>query len=431
MLECGCAEYQILTRRAFLGSSLNFTAGLGAAGLLGLANAELLFAEPGPRATAKSVILFWMAGGQSHLDTWDPKPTAKTGSIESIETAVKGVRISEHLPRIAKEMASVSLIRSLTSKEGSHERASYLMHTGYRPIPNFQHSTVGSVIAKMKGRGNPDLPPYISIGGRTWPAGYLGSQWAPFHVANPDRPTQDIDYHSTVDDKRFQRRLRLLKRFDRRFYEQHKGREVIEAYAEHFQAAYDMMKSPAVAAFDMSRERHDVRAAYGETFFGQGCLLARRLVEVGIRFVEVVLPGWDTHRNNFETVKNLSGDMDRAVATLVADLRKRDLLDTTLIVLCGEFGRTPKVNENNGRDHWPRVWSGLIAGGGTVGGRVIGASSKAGHEVAKNPVTVGRLHATICKCLDIDPTRSNFTPEGRPIRVVKDEKDKPIGGLFS
>ncbi len=208
----GCREYNDLTRRGFLGLAGN----AGAASLLGLLSPSLLFAKSGPKATSKHVIILWMNGGQSHIDTWDPKPrTDAGGPFQAIDTVVKGIQISEHLPRLAKQFKDISLIRSLTSKEGSHERARYLMHTGYVPVGSFQHSTLGSTIWKMKGKVNPDLPAYVNIGNRAWQAGHLGSQFAGYHIADPDRATDNIAYHNGVNFTRFNRRLKLLRGLDR------------------------------------------------------------------------------------------------------------------------------------------------------------------------------------------------------------------------
>lgn len=428
MRDCGCREYHRLSRREFLTAA----AGFGAGGFLGLTAPSVLFGKVGPNAKADSVILLWMRGGQSHLDTWDPKPgTDQGGPFAAIETSVSGIRISEHLPLLANQFDHVSLVRSMTSREGSHERARYLMHTGYPPLGSFQHASLGSVVAKMRGRGNPDLPPYVSIGGKTWPAGYLGSRYAPYHIGNPSNATANLDYHRGVNARRFAKRLQLLKQFDRKFAKQYEGREVVEAYAQHYQAAYDMMRSKSAEAFDLSQEPEAVRERYGVTFFGQGCLLARRQVQVGVRFVEVTLPGWDTHTDNFETVERLCRDLDRAVSALLADLLERGMLERTLVVLLGEFGRTPKINNRSGRDHWPAVWSVMFAGGGVRGGRVVGGSSAGGEEVAGDPCEVGNLHATICRSLDIDWTEMNYAPDGRPIRIVKDKHARPIDGLLS
>lgn len=424
MQDCGCNEYNGLSRRQFLGA--------GAASMLGLLQPQLLYGALGPKATSKSVILLWMNGGQSHIDTWDPKPGTVTGGpFSAIDTAAKGVKIGEHLPRIAREFKDISLIRSLTSNEGSHERAQYLMHTGYMPLGSFQHSTLGSTVTKMKGPISPDLPAYVHIGSSMLPAGHLGSEYAAFQIETPEGATDNIHHHNSVTPDRFERRLALLRQLDKSFSGKHAKADVIKAYGDYYNAAHKMMKSPSATAFDLDLEKDPVREAYGKTFFGQGCLLARRLVQAGVRFVEVTLGGWDTHQENFERVKALCGDLDLAVAALINDLRREELLDSTVIMVCSEFGRSPQINGTQGRDHHPAVWSAMLAGGGLAGGRVIGESTPGGEEVARDPVRVGELHATLCKCLDIDPTIVNTAPDNRPIRIVENVKHKAIAALFS
>jgi hypothetical protein len=424
---CGCAEFNLLSRRRFLGLSAGFSAG----SLLGLLSPELLYGARGPGAKADSVILLWMNGGQSHLDTWDPKPgTATGGPFTAIPTAVKGIHVGQHLPLIAAEFKHLSLIRSLTSKEASHERAQYLMHTGYEPLGSFQHATLGSTVWKMRGAANRELPAYVTIGPQGYAAGHLGTEYAPYQITAPERSTENVDYHRSVDNRRFARRMDLLRALDKPFARRFGREEVIKAYADYYNAAHRMMHSPAVRAFDLTREPQAVRERYGTTFFGQGCLLARRLTESGVRFVEVALNGWDTHEDNFERVAGLCRELDQAMSALIADLRAKDRLHQTLIVLCGEFGRTPAINGNLGRDHWSRVWSAVLGGGGITGGRLIGESSPGGEEVARDPVQVGELHATICKCLDIDPAALNDAADGRPIRIVRNVMHAPILGLL-
>lgn len=428
-MECpGCRDYEQLSRRRFMGSAL----GAGAGTFLGLLRPEILYAQNKGPGQARNVILLWMGGGQSHLDTWDPKPgTDNGGPFQAIETAAKGIRISEHLPLIARQFKDLSLIRSLTSKEGSHERATYLMHTGYMPIPSFQHATLGSTAWKVLGKINQDLPAYVTIGRQSYPAGHLGAAFAPFQVQNPDRPAENVAYHYSVTDDRFRARLELASVFDAKFRQSHPGNEVIEAYRQHYLAARDMMFSPGVKAFDLAPEPDAVRSAYGFNYFGQGCLLARRLVQAGVRFIEVNMGGWDTHQNNFERVMELSGELDQAVSALVADLKRNELLGKTLLLVVSEFGRTPRITGENGRDHHPRVWSCALAGGGIVGGRVIGASTDDGEGVKDRPVSIPELHATICKALGIDPYTSFRSPDGRPIRIVQNDQVQPVSELFS
>jgi hypothetical protein len=417
-----------MSRRRFLGA----TCGAGAGTFLGLLDPRILYGQTEPDAKAKHVILLWMGGGMSHLDTFDPKPgTAQGGPFGAIETAAESIRISEHLPLLAKQFNDISLIRSLTSKEGSHERASYLMHTGYAPLGSFQHSSIGSVLSYMAERDNPDLPAYVSVSGQNWPAGHIGPAFAPFHVATPTDATRNIDAHRSIDAKGLNGRLDLLIDLDKSFAGRHRGDETIAAYAEHYRAALRMMRSRGAAAFDLTGESAELRQRYGMGPFGQGCLLARRLVQAGVRFVEVALDGWDTHQENFDRVRLLSTNLDTGFSALLADLRAKDLLDTTLIVLASEFGRTPTINGTEGRDHWPRVWTVGLAGGGVKGGKVIGESTAGGEEVADSPTSVGQLHATICHAMGLSHRQRNTGPDGRPIRVVNDRKAEPIRSLFA
>lgn len=426
--NCGCDDYNNLSRRSFLGT----TGALGAGAFLGLLDPRMLLADSAADAQAKCVILLWMNGGQSHLDTWDPKPGTETGGPTlAIDTAIKGIQISEHLPLVAKRFADVALVRSLTGTEGNHERATYQLHTSHAPLASFEYATLGSVFAKELVIDEPDLPAYVTINGKRWPAGHLGSKFAAFHIGSATEPARNLISHRSVDAKRFEARLKLLRRLDRKFADAHRQEEVIQAYADHYNAAYRMMKSPKAVAFDLTKERPEVREAYGMSPFGQGCLLARRLVQQGVRFVEVSLDGWDTHDDNFERVSRSCKTLDKALAALLADLRHQNLLHQTLVVLCSEFGRTPKINAKTGRDHWPRVWSVLLAGGGIAGGQVVGASDAGGYEVAERPVQIAELHATICHLLGVKSRKRLYAPDGRAVRIVEDRTAQPIGELLA
>ncbi|OQZ05845.1 MAG: hypothetical protein B6D36_08045 [Planctomycetes bacterium UTPLA1] len=427
----GCESYQRMTRRQWLRSAVGAA---GGATFLGLLDPRILYAAPKKKPDrAQSVILLWMGGGMSHLDTFDPQPGSDFGGpFEGIKTTADGIVISQHLPRIASQFKHLSLIRSMTSNEFDHDRATYLMHTGYQVLPSMKHSTLGSITAKYLGPSPHDanLPPYVSIG-IDWAAGYLGPKFAPYYVGAAERANENLVVPQGVGERRFNDRLKLLSEFDRSFRAKYPRHPVLDGFAEHYNAALLMMRPRTAKVFNLDAEPDAVRAAYGETSgFGQGCLLARRLVQYGVRFIEVALPGWDTHQDNFETVKAKSGELDVAVSTLIEDLRAKDLWDQTVVILTSEFGRTPNINGNQGRDHWPRVWSTVIGGGGLVGGQVIGASDR-GHEVADRPIRVGELHATICQALDIDWTRSNKSSEGRPFRVVNDHSAAPIAELFA
>ncbi len=427
MPNCGCENYEQLTRRRFLGAAGAFGAGT----FLGLWDPRTLLAKPQAGAPAKSVILLWMGGGQSHLDTWDPKPEhANGGSFQAIQTAAKGIRVCEHLPRLANEFSDISIVRSLTNKEGNHDRATYQLHTGRTPMASFQHSTYGSVAARELAGDSPELPPYVTINGRRWAAGHVGSAHAAFHIGSATEPAQNLSFHESVNSNRIKSRLNLLNELDKSFRKKHEREEVINAYAEHYRAAYRLMTSPASRAFDLSEEPAANRDWYGMTQFGQGCLLARRLVQEGVRFIEVNFGGWDTHQENFETVAAKCLILDQAFSSLVIDLRARNLLDQTLIVLCSEFGRTPIINKNSGRDHWPRVFSAVLAGGGIIGGRTIGASSRDGGEVRDRPVQVDELHTTICHQLGINSRKKIEAADSRPIRIVERRDAEPIKELL-
>jgi hypothetical protein len=422
----GCASYRRMTRRSWLGAA-------GGASFLGFLNPALLEAARSKRGrTADSVILLWMSGGMSHIDTFDPQPGEDVGGpFEAISTTADGISISEHLPRLAKSFKHLSLIRSMTSNEADHDRATYLMHTGYAPIASIKHSPFGSIVAKYKGPSeeDPNLPPYVSIG-IDWAAGYLGPRYAPYYIGNPNQGDANLVFPWGMAARRYNTRLEMLQEFDKSFTAKRRQNEQLNAYAEHFNAALLMMRPQTAKVFDLDAEPIPVREAYGATSgFGQGCLLARRLVQTGVRFVEVQNGGWDTHQDNFTRVSEKSAELDTAVSTLIEDLRRNDLFDRTVVVLASEFGRTPTINGNEGRDHYPRVWSTVIGGGGIQPGRLIGKSDK-GQAVADNPVRVGNLHATLCKALGIDATQTNHSPDGRPFRIIKDTDAKPIDALF-
>lgn len=430
MLCFGCDSYRRMTRRQWLARTLGAA---GGASFLGMLDPRILSAAP-PRKDRKAdaVILLWMAGGMSHLDTLDPQPGLEIGGpFEAIATSIDGVMFSEHLPRLAKELKHLSIIRSTTSNEFDHDRASYLMHTGYEVLPSMKHSTLGSIVAKNREQGRPDenLPPYVSIG-IDWAAGYLGPKYAPYYIGAAEGAVRNLHMPSGIGEQRFGDRLKLLHELDRGFRRRYPKNPALEAYAEHYNAALLMMRPKTAKVFNLDEEPDRVRMAYGaRSGFGQGCLLARRLVQAGVRFVEVALPGWDTHQNNFDTVREKCLELDIAVTSLLSDLRAKGLYDRTVVVLTSEFGRTPRINGSQGRDHYPQVWSTLIGGGGIAAGKVVGGSD-AGQAVADRAVRVGDLHATICHALGIDVGQINYSDEKRPFRVVREEWAGPILNLF-
>jgi hypothetical protein len=393
----------------------------GAAGALGWGDVAAAHAAH-LRKRGKACILLWMNGGPSQFETFSPlEGHANGGETKAIATNVAGIRIAEHWPEMAKVADRLAIVRSMTSKEGSHPRATYLMHTGYLPNPSARHPTLGSIVASQlaarDGGETADLPPVVRIGGRgrgDSGAGLLGMQWDPFELrAATQNPANT---RPQVEPKRHLERLALMERLEGGF-----AARLPEEAADHkslYRRATRMILSPDMQAFDLDAEPAEVREEYGAGDFAAGCLLARRLVEHGVSFVEVVANGWDTHDDNFSRVAKLAGQVDRPCAALLRDLDRRGMLADTLVIWMGEFGRSPRVNPRAGRDHFPRSFNAVLAGGGVQGGRVIGRTDAAGVEVVDRPVTVPDLFATFCRSMTIDPTVENMAPTGRPIRLV-------------
>jgi hypothetical protein len=388
----------------------------------------------------RSCILLWMNGGPSQADTFDLKPGHPNGGpFKETQTSVPGIRISEHLPSLAKQMENMSLVRSMKTKEGDHGRATFLLRTGYLPQGPIEYPALGSLVAKELSDDALELPSYVSIGSRrfvnpaAFRAGFLGPQYAPLVVGETGFGPENMDEGLKVPDLqrppgiasgRADARIGLLQGLEEKFAE---GRVGVAARSHRtaYERAARLMRSAASNAFNLNEEPASVRDAYGRSLFGQGCLLARRLVERGVPFVEVTLDNWDTHVKNFDAVKRLSGVLDPAWATLMKDLKTRGLLDTTLIVWMGEFGRTPKINGQSGRDHFPNAWSTVLAGGGIRGGQVVGKTSADATTIEDRPVSVPDLLATVCLALGIDPLKHNDSNIRRPIRIV-DKSNQPI-----
>jgi hypothetical protein len=404
--ECKCSRRTLLRKGFQAGVAVTFGQMLGLTSLL---------ASP---QKVQSCILLWMSGGPSQLDTFDPKSGVDTaGDFRSIATSVPGIEISEYLPLLAREMKDLAIIRSMTSKEGNHDRARYYVHTGYVPSGVTRHPSMGAIVAKELMDTSNRLPAYISINGPGVSSGLLGVNYAPFVIRDALRPMDHLEYAENVTAQRFEKRLALVEIMDSEFKNGRANHEFLEKEAV-YDRAVDLMHSPALSAFDVGLETGKTRDRYGNTKFGAGCLMARRLIEKGARFVEVEFDGWDTHVNNFTTIRGLSGELDPAFAALIQDLRSSGLLETTLVLWMGEFGRTPRINERGGRDHWPQAWSVVAAGAGIRGGQVIGATDPEGMEVQDRPVSVPDLYATLCKALNIDDSRYNSSPLGRPIRIT-------------
>jgi hypothetical protein len=414
--------------------------------LEGLANAAA--AHP---LRKKACILLWMNGGPSQMDTFDCKPKhINGGGIKEIATSAPGLKISEHLPKVAKFGHKMAVIRSMKTREADHSRGTFLMRTGYAPTGPIQYPSLGALVSKELGKEDAALPNFVSIGPYRFfsPAaygpGFLGPKYAPLVVGDgaqffaPNNrayeqalKVQDLAPAADVDKAHADVRLALLKEMEGEFLARRPGVAPL-SHKTAYARAVKLMKTEARKAFDLEEEKDSVRDAYGRNLFGQGCLLARRLVERGVPFVEVTHGGinggafgWDTHGNNFNAVKGLCGVLDPAWAMLMSDLKERGLLNSTLIVWMGEFGRTPKLNPQRGRDHWPNSWSTVLAGGGIKGGQAVGKTSRDGTTVEERPVSVPDFIATIVKALGIDPEKQNNSNVGRPIRIA-DKAAKPI-----
>jgi uncharacterized protein (DUF1501 family) len=373
---------------------------------------------PAQKARAQACILLWLNGGPSHIDTFDPKPGRTTGGpFKAIRTRAPGMMLSEHLPHLAERGDRLAVVRSMSSKEGNHLRAQYFVHTGYAPNPTLVHPSLGGWTSARLSDPQAELPSFVSIGGPSFGAGFLGVQNGPFVLQKAGAPPADVSLPPGVDRARFDRRRAALDAMEERFARE-TGEAKVEGRRQVYAKAVRLMQAPKLDAFDLTSESDATRAAYGDTDFGRGCLVARRLVERGVKFVEVVLDGWDTHQNDFERTQKLMATLDPAFAALLDDLGARKLGGSTLVACMGEFGRTPRINGNDGRDHWPQAWSAVLSGGGIRGGVVHGATDEDGASVVGPATSVPALMATMASLLGLDPAHSEMTPVGRPISVT-------------
>lgn len=447
------ADINLVDRRRLLQAMALGACGMSVSGWLPALAAQLA-TDPRRR---RHCILLWMAGGPSQTDTWDMKPGHENGGeFKEIATKVPGVRFSEHMPKLAEHADKLAIIRSLETKEGDHERGTYLMRTGRQPMSVIDYPSVGAALAKQIAASNDALPGYVSIaptrglGRGGFGPGFLGPKYAPLVVAGgnqivstkpaaaasgyPELTVDAIRPPSGVSEDQAGHRLELWKVLEDGFLNNHASASP-NAHRTVYDNALRMIHSEAAAAFDLSKEPEKVREKYGKGVFGQGCLLARRLIEMGVPFVEVSLSssvsggfGWDTHANNFEIVKGLSTELDAGWASLMSDLSDRCLLDRTTIVWMGEFGRTPRINGQAGRDHFPKAWSCVLAGGGIAGGQAYGRTSKDGMTIEENPVGISDVLATLCSAMGVAPETENASNTGRPIKIVEGD---PIKELLS
>jgi hypothetical protein len=382
-----------------------------------------------PAGRAKRCIVLFMDGGPSHVDTFDPKPGREVqGSTEVIPTGIPGVRIAAAMPELAKRWRDLCIVRSMTSREGNHSRAKYLLHTGYAPNPTVTHPAFGALVSHEVGREGFDLPNYVQInGGNGESGGYLGVAHAPFVVQDPKRPVQNLEAPTGVTDGRLDGRLSFVSKLDERFAKE-RGDELPEARRVMYGRSRRLMASELTRAFDLATEKEEVRARYGADDFGQGCLMAARLAAAGVPCVEVRLGGWDTHEENFTRVPALAAQVDRGMSNLLDDLKARGLLEDTLVVWMGEFGRTPRISARGGRDHYPRAWSLVMAGGGVVGGQVVGSTDADAMEPVDRPVTVPDLFASFAHAFGLNREKVFYAGE-RPITVV-DKAGSPVREFF-
>lgn len=366
----------------------------------------------------KSAILLWMGGGPSTMDIWDLKPGQATGGpFKQISTSADGVAISEHMPLTAQQMHHLAIVRSMSTREADHQRGRYYMHTGFVPNPNVEHPGYGSVIAHELADAieTLEIPPFVSVGGGSVGSGFLGTAWDPF-VVNADGQVRNLEMG--IEPQRLAERLRMLAAVEDRFIGESRGglpsdhRKVVEKTVR-------LMTSSQLDAFNVAQEPAGVRERYGENNFGRGCLMARRLVEAGVPFIEVNLGGWDNHSDIFPTLADRKlPELDRAMSGLVADLADRGLLDDTAIIWMGEFSRTPTINGNGGRDHWARSWSVVVGGAGFKRGVAVGETSADGRDVVSEPFSSQDLMASVLQALGIPLETTYRAKNGRPMKIA-------------
>jgi hypothetical protein len=425
-----------LTRRELLRLSAAGVAASSASGWFGLL-AGRASEVAGRGGKHKACVLLWMDGGPSHVETFDPKPEASSqvhGGFKAVATSVAGIQITEKLPRFAKLMQHAALLRGMSTEEADHGRARVYMHTGYRPGQGgVDYPGLGSIVSAELGRPDFPLPNFVVTGAPltkhefVTDPGYRGPQHQPLALADPTRGLENLK--PAVAEDEFRDRVEVLDQLERRFARTYRA-PAAEAHRTTAARAVQLIRSGKGKAFDLGQEPAAAREAYGDHAFGRGCLLARRLVEAEVPFVEVYLANWDGHfKREAEQARELLPALDQGMSALVGDLKERGLLDQTLVVWMGEFGRTPRINPSGGRDHYARAWSTVLAGGGIKGGQVVGKTDKEGAAVDERPISVRDFMATVCKALGIDHTKKLDTPAGRPVQLV-DKGGEPIKELF-
>lgn len=411
-------EFMLRTAKAALGVS-------AVSGLDNEAFAAVEAAPAGKGGKAKAVIYLYMNGGMSHIDTFDPKTGESKGFKDPLPTNVPGIQLGGYMTKMAKQAEKISIVRSMTSKTGVHEAGVYITHTGYEPRGTILHPTMGSWAQHFKGRSHPTLPSSVIIGAGTSNAGFFSPALAPVPIGSAISGLQNAK--ATVSSDLMKERMGLLNEFDSAFRDRYRSAEM-RAYTEFYDETMKLLGSKDLEAFDLTKEDAATRALYGDGI-GQGYLLARRLVQSGVRFVEVKSGGWDMHDALDEHMESVGVGMDNAFAALLTDLKRTGMLDSTLVVVGTEFGRTPGIDDDNGRGHHPRVFSTVFAGGGVKGGFVYGASDKSGHDVADKQVTVQDFIATIGAAMGLPVNEVVMSPSGRPFTVG--DKGKVVSDIFA
>lgn len=429
-----------LLRREFLALTANRTLGLtlagSAAGWFGPAAADA--SAPATAATADHVIYLYLAGGLSHLESFDPKPDASAharGQAGAIATKVDGIQLGALLKKTASQADKIALIRSMSSTQGAHEQGNYFAHTAYPQRSGLTHPGVGAWVSKLDppDRAHPNLPSNINIhtGNRHPGAGFFGPQQAPLPIGNAVDGLTHAKRAHNVTEAAFTRQLALRATLDQGFNEKFaKAGSSPNAYNQMFEDAVSLMRSNDLTAFDLSQESKATKALYGNSRFGQGALLARRLVQHGVRFVEVEYGGFDWHRDNFDQAERQLPVFDQVYAALLHDLAQQGLLERTLVVVATEFGRTPEINSNRGRDHHPQAYSYALAGGGVRGGQLIGATDRDGSKVVGQKTSPTDINATIGKALGLPHDLPVFSPSRRPFKMGG-RSGQPIAQAFA
>ena len=412
------------SRRAFIAST--------AASALGVSVLPSILGQSPAGGKAKNVIFLYMGGGMSHLDTFDPKPGAETqGKTGIAKTPVAGINLGEFLPKLAAGFNDIALVRSMGQLTGDHRGGSYWMHTSYAPKATIIHPTMGPWAQRLLGKRETSLPDSVLVGGGGGPgAGFFGPSMDPLPIGNPMKGIQNST--AVVPDEEFDKRVDMLSTFNQAFTNKFKTDDV-KAYTDFYRETLKLMKSSDLEAFDLTKEA-DYAAKldrYGDNRIGQGLLLAKRLVKSGVRFIEIEYGGWDMHNNLWDAMPVKAGELDNALSSLIADLKAEGLLDETLICLASEFGRTPIINANGGRDHHPRCFTTLFAGGGIVGGQVYGASDEKGIAVKENPTTPKDFNATIGYALGLPLDKLVYSPSGRPFLLAGHRLDPTTKEIVS